>query len=233
MKRFYAAVTVAPGEGGHTVLLDDRPIRTPGRRRLALPTPALAAAIAGEWAAQGETIRPDSMGVMRLAATVIDHLPERRADATAEILGYATADLLCYRTPSPTALAERQAERWHPWLDWAARRLDAPLRTTTALDPVPQPPTALNALERHVTAQDDWHLMGLHATTRLTSSIVLGCALLDHALDPTEAFALALLEELFEVEHWGLEEEQAKRHATLRADLEAAHTYLLAIDQAQ
>ena len=229
MKRFYKACTTGSGEGGHTVLLDDRPIRTPGRRLLALPTSALAEAVASEWAAQGETIRPESMGVTRLASTVTDQLPRRRDDAIAEIQGYAEADLLCYRTGAPSDLAERQAARWQPWLDWAARRLDAPLLVTTAIDPLPQPSASLEALRRATTRLDDWHLAGLHATTRLTGSIVLGQALLIGELDPATAFDLALLEELFEIERWGLEAEQARRHATLRADLAAAEAYCRAL----
>lgn len=229
MKRFYKDAGTGSGEGGHTVLLDGRPIRTPGRNLLALPTAELARAVAAEWAVQGETIRPESMGITRLASTVTDQLPERRDDAIAEIQGYAEADLLCYRAGAPSELAERQAAAWQPWLDWAARRLDAPLLVTTAIDPLPQPAASLEALRRATAGLDDWHLVGLHATTRLTGSIVLGHALLTGELDPATAFDLALLEELFEIERWGLEAEQARRHATLRADLAAAEAYCRAL----
>lgn len=229
MKRFYKDAGTGSGEDGHTVLLDGRPIRTPGRNLLALPTAELARAVAAEWAAQGETIRPESMGVTRLASTVTDQLPDRRDDAIAEIQGYAEADLLCYRAGTPSELAERQAARWQPWLDWAARHLDAPLLVTTSIDPLPQPAASLEALRRATARLDDWHLVGLHATTRLTGSIVLGHAVLMSELDPTTAFDLALLEELFEIERWGLEAEQAQRHATLRADLAAAEAYCRAL----
>jgi len=225
MKRFYTAVTTSSDPGGHIVLLDGRPIRTPGRRRLALPTPALALAVAAEWRAQGAAICPESMGVTRLCTTVADRLPERRADAIAEIQGYAEADLLCYRTASPAELAERQATNWQPWIDWAAQRFDAPLMVTTAIVPLPQPRTSLEALRQATSLLDDWRLLGLHATTRLTGSIVLGLALLRGELDPAVAFDLTCLEELFEIEHWGLEVEQARRHAALRADLAAADAY--------
>lgn len=231
MKRFYKTAGIDEAEGGHRVLLDGRPIRTPGRHFLLLPNAPLARAVADEWAAQGETILPDSMGLTRLANTVIDQMPEKRGDALAETLGYATADLLCYREPSPAVLAERQALRWQPWLDWAARALQAPLVTTSALEPILQPSASLDALATAADALDDWRLVGLHGATRLTGSIILGFAMLKGALNTEAAFDLAMLEELFEVERWGLEAEQAKRHAVLRRDLEAIATFFETIGQ--
>ena len=225
MKRFYQKATVGSVDGGHTVLLDGRPVRTPGRTLLALPRRALAEAVAGEWAAQGETIRPDAMPLTRLANTVVDQLPAKRQDALCEIVGYATADLLCYRVAQPAELALRQRATWQPWLDWAADCLGAPLSVTTTLEPVPQPQQSLDALGRAVAELDDWRLVGLHAATRLTGSMILGFALVEGELDARSAFAAALLEELYEIEQWGLETAQAERHATLRAELAAAELY--------
>lgn len=225
MKRFYENVTVGEAAGGHTILLDGRPLRTPGRALLVLPSRALAAALAGEWAAQGETIRPDAMPLTRLANTVVDQMPAKRQDALVEIAGYATADLLCYRVASPADLAERQHATWQPWLDWAATRLAAPLVVTDTLEPVPQPQASLEALAEAAARLDDWQLIALHAATRLTGSIVLGFAMVEGDMDAETAFKTAQLEELYEIEQWGLEAEQAKRHETLRADLAAAEVF--------
>lgn len=229
MKRFYETATATREEGGFAVRLDDRPIRTPGRSLLIVPSLELAEAVAGEWAAQDETIRPNAMPLTRLANTAIDQLPARRADALAEIMGYASADLLCYREAAPAELARRQALRWQPWLDWSASQLGARLVTTTTLDPLPQPAESLAVLERVAAGLDDWHVVGLHAASRLTSSIVLGLAMLQGRLAAAEAFELALLEELFEIERWGLEEEQAKRHAGLRTELNGTELFCRAL----
>lgn len=225
MKRFYEEATVGTAEAGHTILLDGRPVRTPGRALLAMPNATLAQAVAAEWAAQLETIKPEAMPLTRLANTVVDQLPAKRPDALQEIAGYAAADLLCYRVPHPASLAERQQATWQPWLIWAAEHLAAPLLTTTDLDPVPQPRASLEALSRTAEALDDWRLVGLHATTRLTGSMVLGLAMVEGELGAEPAFTAAMLEELFEIEQWGLEAEQAKRHAALRTDLAAAAFY--------
>lgn len=225
MKRFYKEATIGAADGGHAILLDGRPVRTPGRGLLALPCHELAEAVAGEWQAQGETIRPDAMPLTRLANTVIDQLPAKRPDALVEIAGYAASDLLCYRVARPAEFAERQHAMWQPWLDWAAEQLDAPLLTTNTLEPMPQPQRSLDALARAAAALDDWRLIGLHATTRLTGSIVLGLAMTEGKLTAEPAFTAAMLEELYEIEQWGLEAEQAKRHATLRAEIAAAVLY--------
>jgi len=225
VKRFYKNATVETADDGHVILLDGRPVRTPGRVLLALPNRELAEAVAGEWASQGETIRPDAMPLTRLANTVVDQLPAKRHDALVEVAGYATADLLCYRVATPAELAERQSATWQPWLAWAGEALGAPLVVTTTLEPVPQPQRSLDALARAAEALDDWRLVGLHAATRLTGSIVLGFALVEGELAAGPAFANSMLEELYEIEQWGLETAQAERHATLQTEFSAIERY--------
>lgn len=228
-KRFYKDVQAAPAEGGFVIHLDGRPLRTPARRVLLLPTAALAELVAQEWAAQVEEILPDSMPLTRLATTVKDLMPVRRADAVAEILGYAETDLLCYRAAHPQDLAARQAAAWQKWLDWAQMHLDSRLVTTNGLSAVQQDEAALRSLARAVESLDDWRLTALHTATSLTGSIVLGLAMQRGVLDPSEAFAAAALDELYEMERWGEEADLMQRHARLRRDLEAASAFLAAL----
>lgn len=227
MKRFYEEVTVGPEDGAaFAVLLDGRPARTPGRRPLAVPTEALAAAVAEEWRAQGGTVATDGMRLTRLAATAVDLMPARRPDAIAEAAGYAATELLCYRAAAPRALADRQDAAWQPWLDWAARQHDAHLAVARGVMPVAQPEPALRALRAAVERLDDWRLVGLHAAVTTLGSLVLGLALERGAADPAAALDAALLDELFEIERWGEDSEQTRRHARLRADLTAAAGFL-------
>ena len=67
MKRLYRDVSVALGAGGHGILLDGRPLRTPAKRHLMAPSAALAEAIAEEWRGQDDRIRPELMPLSRLA----------------------------------------------------------------------------------------------------------------------------------------------------------------------
>ena len=226
MKRFYQDVVVGTEADGFTVLLDGKPLRTPARRVLILPTPELAEAVADEWRQQGETLQPLAMRVTKLATTAVDLMPARRGDAIEEVAGYAATDLLCHRAPHPSNLVARQATAWQPWLDWAERQHDARLVPANGIMPVAQPEPALRALRAAVERLGDWRLVGLHAATTLLGSLVLGLAFERGVLDSETAFTTALLDELFEIEQWGEDEEQTRRHVRLRADLAAADRYL-------
>lgn len=225
MRRFWREVTVAPHEGGYGILLDTRPVRTPAQRALIVPSEALARAIAAEWAGQGETLDVPAMRLTRLATTRIDLFPERLADARAEIAGYLGSDLLAHRAEAPPELVARQAQAWDPWLAWAASALDLvipPVTGVIARDPVP---AAVAVLERHLARLDPWRLVAAHAGTTLTGSCVLGLALEQGVLSPADAFELAQLDELFEIERWGMTDLTRERHARLRDDLAAVATY--------
>ena len=119
MKRFYKDVTIVAESDGHAIRLDDRPVRTPARALLTLPTLALAQAVAEEWRAQGDTVDPASMPFTGLANAAIDHIVPNRAQFAAGIARYGESDLLCYRAHSPETLVARQAAAWDPLLDWA------------------------------------------------------------------------------------------------------------------
>jgi chaperone required for assembly of F1-ATPase len=226
LKRFYAQVTIGADPTGSTVLLDGRPVRTPARRLLALPSPALAEAIGEEWRAQAVEIDAHSMRLTRLATTVVDLMPARRGEAIAEAVGYAGTELLCYRAERPTVLADRQEAAWQPWLDWAQRQFDAPLLVARGIMPVAQPEVALKALRAAVERLDDWRLVGVHAATTVLGSLVLGLAVERGAVSAEQALRAALLDELFEIEQWGEDHEQTRRHERLRADLAAAERFL-------
>lgn len=226
MRRFWREVAVAAEGAGFAPALDGRPVRTPERRPLVVPTVALAKAVAEEWRAQGTEIVPASMPLTRLATTVVDLMPARRADAIAEAAGYAGTDLLCHRAAEPAELVARQRALWQPWLDWALRQHDARLVPQAGVVAAPQPTASLDRLRAAVERLDDWRLVGLHAATTLTGSLVLGLALEHGAIRGDAAFAAALLDELWTIERWGEEPEQQRRHARLRRDLEAAERFL-------
>jgi chaperone required for assembly of F1-ATPase len=222
VKRVYKKVAVQAAEGGFAVMLDGRPVRTPGRKMLAVPSRALAEAIAGEWRAQGDKVEPRSMPLTRLASTAIDLVGQRRPAIVDEIAAYAMTDLVCYRADAPAELAARQRAAWQPLLDWAAARYGAALVVTAGVVPRPQPPEAVAALHRAIEAHDDMALVALHAATAAAGSLIVALALLDGRIDAAEAFAVSQLDETFQIEKWGEDAEAAHRRAALRNDLAQA-----------
>ena len=199
------------GVRGWSILLDGKPIRTPVAAPFVLPNEKLAEAIAGEWRSQGETIRPETMLLTKLANTAIDRVAPNRQAAIAQILAFAKSDLLCYRAEAPGALVSRQAATWDPLLDWARERYGATLKTTAGIGFVEQPKGTLATLERAAAAHDDFALAGLHAAATLLGSAVLALALAEGRLGAGEAFAAAQLDEIYQAQMWGEDPEALKQ----------------------
>ena len=221
-RRFYQTATIAPVEGGWEILLDGRPVRSPAKRPLVLPTEPLAAAIAEEWQAQGDTVEPQTMPLMQLAATAIDRVGDARDAIIAETAGYGRSDLVCYRADEPVALVRRQEEAWQPLLAWLAERYDVVLNVTTGILAVEQPPHALATFLRVLETSDVFGLTALAAMTGSAGSLVIALALAEGRVSDDAAADAALLDELFQAEKWGSDPDADRRRASIRADLAAA-----------
>lgn len=221
MKRFYAVAEARVVDGGWEVALDGRPVRTPARAPLLLPTAALAEGVAAEWQAQDERIEPLTMPLTGLSNAAIDRIaPEREAFA-AGLAAYAATDLLAYRAGSPAVLAARQAEAWDPWLAWLARRYDVALLTTAGIAHVAQAPAALTRIGAAYASFDAFRLAATSSAVTITGSAVLGLAFAESAIDAEAAWAAGHLDELWQAEQWGrdplAEAAQAERRASLAA----------------
>ena len=184
MKRFWSSVEVVTGEAGYAIRLDARPVRTPGRYALEVPTRPLAEALAAEWDAQTDEVRPEAMPVTRACNTAIERVAPQRGAVAAEVASYGETDLLCYRAPAPEGLKARQAAAWDPLLAWAAETHGARLVVTEGVMHVDQPAPALAALAARVGRFGAFELTALHEMVTLTGSLVLGLATADGRLAP-------------------------------------------------
>lgn len=217
-RRFYRQVTVEPAEGGgHAVLLDGRPLRTPARAPL-VASRRVAEIIAAEWDAQGEKIDPRSMPATRMVNVAIDRLPETRNDVVSAIVQYGATDLLCYRAANESGLRARQAQAWDPLLDWLAERFGARLHTGEGVVPVAQPEADLARLRAAVEAHSALGLVCLGELVGISGSLVLGLAVSDGRLDAETAFALAHIDEDWQAGLWGRDDEAEQAKALKRKD---------------
>ena len=226
MKRFYDAAEVAQENGGFAVALDGKTVNTPGRAPLRLPTAALAEAVASEWRTQAEEVDPHTMRLTRLANTAIDRVAGRREQVIGEIAGFAATDLLCYRAAAPPELVGRQSAAWQPLLDWAERRHGVRLMVTTGVSPVDQLDESLHGVTAAVARFDDFALAALHSATAASGSAVIGLALAEGEIDAEAAWACTDLDDAWQAERWGADDEAGRRRAALRADLLAAGRFL-------
>ena len=221
-RRFWKLAAIGRTAEGWEVVLDDRPLRTPGKQPLILPTEALASAIGAEWDAQADVIDPGAMPLTRAANSAIERVRPNTAAVADMLAEYGGTDLLSYRAEQPEELVQRQAEAWDPLIDWAATGLQAPLRITHGILPVAQDPAVLARLRGQLDGLDEFALTALHDLVTLPGSLVIGLAVLHQRIDADEAFRLSRIDETFQAERWGSDEEAEeaaanRRHAMLTA----------------
>jgi len=221
-KRFYKDVAVTDEGGRAALLLDGKPVRTPGKAPLSVPTGALAEAIAEEWRAQGDRIDPRTMPLTKLANSAIDGIAGRTEAVIDDIMAHARADLLCYRASGPQGLLAAQAKHWDPVVAWAKDALDAPLNLAEGIVHVAQPDASIAAIRKELDGLDAFALAALHVMTSLTGSALLALAVAKKRLDPDAAWEAAHVDEDFQISQWGEDAEAKDRREARKRDFDAA-----------
>lgn len=229
-KRFYKDAAVVPVETGFAVHLDGRPVRTPGRSVVTLPSAAAAQLLADEFAAQTDVIDPVTMPAFRLANTALDGVATEAEAVAEDILRFSSSDLLCYRADSPQGLVDRQNASWDPVLDWAAGSLGARFVLAEGVIHVSQPPQAIQAIRIHLHHRlEPFRLAAIHLMTSLTGSALLALAIDAEHLSAEEAWQAAHVDEDWQIEHWGQDSEAIARRNARWRDMAAAAAMLTAL----
>lgn len=221
-KRFYEEATVASEGEGFGVRLDGRPVRTPGKRPLVVPTVKMAERIVAEWMAQEKTIDPRSMPWTRSANTALDKVAVQRGEIMDHLLGYAGTDLLYYRAHGPDALIARQSEFWDPLLHWASSRYDLRFRTVAGVMPVSQDDALAPRLHAAIEPLSDFQLTGFYDLVALSGSFLIALASVEGFAGIEWLWQASRVDEHWQAEQWGedeesLEVEQLKRAAFIHA----------------
>ncbi|MCZ6510844.1 MAG: ATPase [Alphaproteobacteria bacterium] len=224
MKKFYETVTVEAHQTASTfaVMLDQKSAQTPARQPLQVPSAALAQAIAAEWEAQSDQIAVDLMPLTQVAATALDRVSSNTASYAQTIAAYGGTDLVCYRALNPDALVALQTAAWQPLIEWVAEAFSASLTVTGGVTPVVQPPTTLAALQDAVADHDIFELASLGLATTASGSLVIALALSHGRIDADAAFAAGCLDEIWQAEQWGSDEDAETSRRNSRADIETA-----------
>jgi len=233
-KKFYTDVAVAAGERGFGLALDGKPVRTPSRAALVLPTAALAEAVAAEWRGQGESIDPATMPLTRMANTALDGVAAQMAAVAAEIAKFAGSDLVCYRAGEPDALVAAQNAAWTPVLDFAEQVLGARFHLAEGVMFVAQPEASVAAIAQAIDGEAQrpdgaFRLTALHEMTALTGSVLIALALTRGAAKFDDAWAAAHVDEDHQMRLWGADEEALTRRAARLRDMRAAYELYAAL----
>jgi chaperone required for assembly of F1-ATPase len=235
MKRFYREAAVGPDDGGFRVLLDGKPMRTPAKAILVVPTKPLAEAIAVEWGGVPDKaeINAAHLPLTRLAATGLDRVVPRREEVIADTAKYAGSDLLCYRAATPESLVKLQHDAWQPLLDWAAERYGARLVVVEGIAFVEQSEDALRRLRDVVATHSDLALSALYNLTHTAGSVIIALAVAEGRLSAEGAFAAAQVDELYQIDRWGDDPLALKHREGIAKDIDASTRFLALLEKAR
>lgn len=226
MKRFWKQALAVRHDNGWAIELDGRPLRTPAKAELLLPTETLAEAVAGEWDEAGEKVDPRAMPLTGLANAAIDRVTPDAETFALGLAKFGETDLLCYRAEAPAALVERQAAAWDPLLAWARRRFDVDFEVTAGITHVPQPQATVERLGHAVAALDPFRLAAMSTLVTIGGSLVTALAVTEGAVGVEEAWQAASLDERWQLEQWGADAEAEAALANRRGDFLAAARFL-------
>jgi chaperone required for assembly of F1-ATPase len=215
-KRFWKQAETVESENGFSVLLDGRGLKTPLKTTFWVPTLALAEEVAKEWQAQGEKVDPETMPYTRTANSAIDKVMPQFTAVADMLAAYGGSDLLCYRAEAPQELVARQQQAWDPLLAWAEAEFGAVLTLTQGIMPVDQPEASLRKLSQAVHGLTPFQLAAFHDLVAITGSLVLGLAIARAQVTPDKGFDLSRIDETWQTEMWGADEEAAESEALKR-----------------
>lgn len=226
MKRFWKQAAAVGEDGGWSITLDGRPVRTPKRAPLVVASAALAEAIASEWQAVGETIDPAIMPMTGLANAAIDLVAPDPAAFAETIAAYAATDLFCYRDDRDAALQAEQAAAWNPLLAWAEERFGLEFALTQGILPIDQPAATVAALRAAVFALDPWRMAALTPLVTIGGSLVAALLLAEAAHDSDTLWQAVSLDELYQERRWGADAEAQAQRAAHKRDWDNAVRFL-------
>ncbi len=221
-KRFYKAAEVLATEGGFAVGLDGRVPKTPGLKPVVVPSAELAAAMAAEWAAQGEFIDPETMPLVRIVNSAVEAGEDGLAALRAEIVKYAGNDLLLYRADGPETLVRRQEELWDAALVALARHFGVGFQPTIGVLHQPQPAPTLTRLAAALEGEGLLPLTAMNVVMSITGSGLLALALRHGLADAERVWLAAHVDEDHNIQLWGEVEEITARRAQRRREFDAA-----------
>lgn len=214
-RRFYQLVTVAEDAGAFAIRLDNRPLKTPMKNAVKVPSRKLAEASAEEWQSQEETIDIEDMLITKFINTAIDRVAPRKQIIVDEITSFAATDLVCYRADQPETLITQEAKHWDPVLAWAKNHHGLVFKTTSGISHVQQEAETLQQFSDLINRHDPFALTAIHNLTTITGSALLTLALVEGALEPETVWLAAHIDEDFQIERWG-EDGEARRRRALR-----------------
>jgi len=206
-KRFWNNVHVVSSEVGYFIKLDNKILRTPAKKQMMLPTEVLAKKVASEWDEQVEEIDPTTMPFTKSANVALDKVSEQFEEVSSLLGEYGETDLLYYRADSPPELQKRQKTGWDPIVKWAENTFKVHINSGTGIVYIPQNEKLFLETRRKINNLSIFELTAFYDMVSITGSLILGLAIIDRRLSAEEAYQLSRIDEQWQLEQWGEDEE--------------------------
>lgn len=221
-RRFYQTVSVGASDDGYAILLDDRAVKTPLRRALAVPSAKLADMIAAEWRVQEDYIVPKTMVLTGFSNAAIDHIGDHRDQICSNIAGFAETDTVSYRDDPGAPLFVRQQAVWEPILCDLEAAYGVKWLRISGVMPAPQSPDVMMLAQKIVAEDDPFRLTAFSQIVELLGSFAFALAYRNGHRPADAIWDAAFLEQVWQAEQWGQDAEAEAQLEARRARYDAA-----------
>ncbi|KAI8062141.1 hypothetical protein BC940DRAFT_244679 [Gongronella butleri] len=211
MQRFWKKAGISEEQGGITVKLDHRNLRTPSKNVLTLAPEQryLALLTAAEWDAQTKVLKPHTLPLTSVLSRAIDglnpahNIEDIRPAVIDKLMTYFDTDATCYHEDFPEQLVKLQDKYWTPVIDWVAQKYNVEIKTTTDIFAVQQPEETKQKLRTVVEEMDNLELAAFERAVMSSKSFLIALALIKHGISVEHAAQAAQVESNAQMERWG------------------------------
>ena len=227
MKKFWKKVSIKKNSSNcFQIMLDERILQTPLKRELVLPNLNLTQEIVKEWDQDSKNINTESMIFYSLISNSLDKIKDKRNLYIDDILDYIDTDLICYRAENPKELVELQKNKWDPIILLIEKYIGTKVQVFQGVSPKKQHATVHIRLNNLINKFDVFEISALHRITNITGSIFLSLCVLKKDISKNEVFELSFLDELWQAENWGFDEETLQKRKEISIELNKSIFFL-------
>ena len=220
MKKNWKTVKVKEKSvNSYEILLDNNILRTPLKNELIISNAKIAEEICKEWNQDIKFLNTDDMVFYGIISTSIDKIFDNRKQYIDDVLGFVDTDLICYRADKPVDLVQWQSKNWDPIILKVEKYINNKINISEGIMPLRQDKEIHLKITTFLTKFSDLEIAVLHRITNITGSIFLTLCILKNDKIKKNAFELSCLDELWQAENWGYEEEASKNRENINNEL--------------
>ncbi|KAF7322859.1 Nt-Gln-amidase domain-containing protein [Mycena chlorophos] len=189
MKRFWKTVSIGRRGDSYTVLLDNRPLKTPSGNLLLLPPKKslVATLVAAEWDNQETVLKHHALPMTSLVSRAIDSM----------------SDDVTFYEDYPPQLVDLQAKHWDPLLAWARSTFGIEVKTFDSVLFNSQPEATKAKLDEVLSSMNQWEMAAMERATYSTKSLLIALGLVKNHLSVEQASLAAQVEVASQIARWG------------------------------